>query len=179
MKKKIIIARLLTLLCFPLPLPAQNPLVTAPERAKLITVAKDVIQKARYCTFVTSGDDGYPQARVVDPFAPEEDLTVWLATNPITRKVAQIKQNSQVSLLYFDRASLSYVTLLGKAELIDDPAEKAKRWKEDWAAFYKDKNRGADYLLIRVKPRRLELVSPAQGFAGDPQTWRPAILDFP
>ena len=36
---------------------------------------------------------------------------------------------------------------VGRAEIVDDPAEKAKRWKDDWAAFYSDKNRGADYTL--------------------------------
>jgi PPOX class probable F420-dependent enzyme len=179
MKLKTILTTLLALLYLSLASPAQNPLTAAPERAKLIAAAKEVIEKARYCAFVTIGDDGAPQARVVDPFAPEDEMTIWIATNPVTRKVAQIRKNPQVSLLYFDRASFSYVSVLGKAEVIDDPAEKAKRWKEDWAAFYKDKNRGPDYLLIRVRPRRLEVINPAQGFSGDPQTWRPATLDFP
>jgi general stress protein 26 len=179
MKGRTIVGILMAVSCLALPSPCQNPQTTAPERAKIITAAKDVIQKARYCAFVTIGDDGYPQARIVDPFAPEEDMTVWVATNPLTRKIGQIKKNPHVTLLYFDRGTFGYVTILGKAELIDDPAEKAKRWKEEWDPIYKDKNRGADYLLIRVKPSRVEIISFAHGLTGDPQTWRPAVLDLP
>ena len=58
--------------------PGQNTQTATPERAKIITAAKDVMQKARYCALVTIGEDGYPQARVVDPFAPEEGMTVWI-----------------------------------------------------------------------------------------------------
>lgn len=179
MKRRIIVGLLVAVLSLALSSPGQNTQTAAPERSKIITAAKDVMQKARYCAFVTIGDDGYPQARVVDPFAPEEDMTVWIATNRLTRKVGQIRKNPHVTLLYFDRASFGYVTMIGKAELIDDPSEKTKRWKEEWAPIYKDKNRGADYLLIRVKPSRLEVISFAHGLTGDPQTWRPAILDLP
>ena len=178
MKNKITITLLLTILYLPMTSPAVSPQAASPDRAKIIAAARDVIGKARYCAFVTIGEDGYSEARVVDPFAPESDMTIWVATNIVTRKVGQIKKNPRVTLLYFDRASFGYVTILGKAELIDDPAEKAKRWKEEWVQFYKDKNRGADYLLIRVRPSRLEVINFAHGLTGDPKTWRPAVLDF-
>jgi len=32
------------------------------------------------------GPDGQPQARIVDPFPPDADSTIWIATNPLTRK---------------------------------------------------------------------------------------------
>lgn len=68
-------------------------------RPDVIKAAKEVMAKARYCALVTIGDDGHPQARVVDPFAPEDDLTVWVATNPLTRKVGQIKRDARVTVL--------------------------------------------------------------------------------
>jgi PPOX class probable F420-dependent enzyme len=150
----------------------------APNREGVLKVAREVMQKARYATLVTVGEDGHPQARVVDPFRPEVDMTVWLATTPRTRKVAQIARDPRVTLLYFDPAAPSYVTLLGQAELVRDPAERARRWKEGWAPFYKDKNRGDDYLLVKVTPLRLEVVSERDGIAGDPETWRPAIVEM-
>jgi len=149
------------------------------DRSTIIRVAQQVIDEARYCALVTIGEDGHPQSRLVDPFSPEEDMTVWIGTNPITRKVAQIQKDHRVTLFYFDRESLSYVTILGKAELIKDPVEKAKHWKEEWAPIYKDGSHGDDYLLIRVKPRRLEVVSYTYGLPNDPVTWLPAAVDFP
>jgi general stress protein 26 len=156
----------------------QEPPPAAVERPVVIKAARELMEKARYCALVTVGQDGHPQARIVDPLAPEGDMTVWIATNPSTRKVGQIKKDARVTLLYFDRTGPGYVTLLGTAEVISDAAEKAKRWKEDWAPFYKDKNRGDDYVLIRVKPSRLEIVSEAHGLRNDPKTWRPLSLEF-
>ena len=149
-----------------------------PARSQILAAATDLMRTARYCTFVTVDEGGQPQARVVDPFPPEPDMTVWVATRPVTRKVAQIRKNPRVSLLWFDPARKGYVTLLGTATLVDDAAEKAKRWKPEWKEFYDDENRGADYLLIRVKPTRLEILSPADGLGNDPRTWLPLSLEM-
>jgi len=156
---------------------ARHPV--APDRATILDVARQVMHDARYCALVTLGNDGQPQARVVDPFLPDDGMTVWIGTNPITRKVAQIRKDARVTLFYFDGESLSYVTILGRAELVDDPTEKAKHWKEEWAPLYTDGSRGEDYLLIRVRPRRIEVVSYGGGVPNDPVTWRPAAVDFP
>jgi general stress protein 26 len=150
----------------------------ARDRSAVATAARDIIGKARYATFVTVDRQGQPQARVVDPFTPEEDWSIWLATNPVTRKAAEIAANPRVSLLYFDAARSSYVTVVGSARLVRDDRERAKRWKDDWKPFYKDANRGPDYVLIKVEPERLEIVSPALGLNNDPTTWRPVMLDL-
>ena len=71
------------------------------------------------------------------------------------------------------------MTLLGTAELVDAPDEKAKRWKEEWSSFYSEKNNGSDYLLIRVKPFRIEVVSYSQGIVNTSETWAPASLSLP
>lgn len=123
--------------------------------------------------------DGQPQARIVDPFPPDSDLTIWIATNPLTRKVQEIRRDPRVTLLYFSRATFEYVTVLGTAVLDTDSLHKAVHWKGEWAALYKDQNRGEDYLLLRVKPSRLEVVSARRGMHNDPKTWRPVILDVP
>ncbi len=157
---------------------AQTKAPAAPDRAQVVKVARGIMESARYCVLVTVGPDGHPQARIMDPFLPEGDMTVWLATNPLTRKVGEIKKNPRVTLVYFDASKVAYVTLLGTAGLVSDAAEKAKRWKEQWSKLYKDRNRGDDYLLIRVKPERLEISATAQGMINDPKTWKPVILEL-
>jgi PPOX class probable F420-dependent enzyme len=157
---------------------AQTPPPTPPDRAAILKAARQVVEKARYCSFVTVGQDGALQARIVDVFPPDEAMVVWIGTNPVTRKVAEVKKDPRATLLCFDPAGPAYVTLVGRAEVVTDPAEKAKRWKEDWQAFYKDKNRGEDYVLIRVRPSRLEIVSYPDSLLNDPATWRPISVEF-
>jgi general stress protein 26 len=142
----------------------------------LVGAAREVMQAARYCALITLDASGRPQARTMDAFPPEADMTVWLATNPKSRKVEQIRKDPRVTLYYFDASSQSYVTLFGRARLVDDVAEKGKRWKDDWKAFYPD--RDASYLLMSVAPERLEILSPKRGIANDPVTWTPSSVDL-
>ena len=158
---------------------AQAPPPPPPDRAAILKAARQVVEKARYCSFVTLGPDGSLQARIVDILPPDEDMTMWVGTNPVTRKVAEVRKDPRATLLCFDPAGPAYVTLIGKAEVVTDPAEKARRWKDDWQAFYKDKNRGDDYVLIRVRPRRLEIVSYPDKLLNDDATWRPLSVEFP
>jgi general stress protein 26 len=150
----------------------------APNRTAIVTAARDIIGKARYATLATVDRQGQPQARIVDPFAPDEDWSIWLATNPLTRKAAEIAANPLVTLLYFDASRASFVTFVGSASLVRDDAEKAKRWKDDWKPFYKNANRGDDFVLIKVVPERLEIVSPVLGLNNDPTNWRPVMLNL-
>lgn len=150
---------------------------TAP-RSEAIAAARTIMAASRYATLITLDGTGHPQSRIVDPFAPEDDLTIWVATNSRSRKVEQIAADARVTMTWFDAAGQSYVTLLGTAQAVRDPAEKARRWKPEWEKFYRDRNRGEDYLLIRVTPRRLEVVSERLGMVNDPATWRPVVVDL-
>jgi len=143
---------------------------------QLIATARETITAARYCALITLDSAGRPQARTLDPFAPDENLVVWLGTNPRSRKVAEIRHNPRVTLYYFDREAQAYVTISGIARLVNDPREKAKRWKDEWQAFYPDRAR--DYLLIAVTPERLEVVNVAKGIVGDPRTWKPPTVNL-
>jgi general stress protein 26 len=157
---------------------AQKPAAGAPPREAILSAARTIIGKARYASLITLDDKGQPQARLVDPFEPDATFVVWIGTNPLTRKVGQIQADPRVTMLYFDPASSGYVTLIGRARVVRDPTEKANHWKDAWTPLYKDKNRGDDYVLIRVEPSRLEVVSVALGMINDPKTWRPVGVDL-
>jgi general stress protein 26 len=151
----------------------------AADRADVLKAAREVARKARYATFVTIGEDGQPQARIVDALGPDEDFNVWVGTNPATRKVAEIAKNPRVTLTFFDPSLPAFVTLLGSASVVTDPAVKAQHWKDAWSPFYKNEHRGADFALVKFVPRRLEIVSEAHGFANAPGNWRPVSVEFP
>lgn len=150
----------------------------ASDRARLLEAAREVMVAARYCTLVTLDRSGHPRARVMDPFPPEEDLTVWMGTNRSTRKVAELEADPRATLSCFDPGGVGYVTLLGEASLVDDPAERESRFKPEWREFYEDEYRGADYVLIRFEPRRLEIVSLAHSIASGPRAWKPAVVEL-
>ena len=158
---------------------AQTPPATQPSRADVVAAARDVMEKAVYSNFITIGEDGRPQARIVDPTVPDTNLAVWIGTNLLTRKVRDIQRDPRVTLLYFHAGSASYVTVLGRAEIVTEPAEKERRWKKSWAPFYPNGFRGSDFTLIRVTPSRLEISSPSRKMMSDEKTWLPVVIDLP
>jgi general stress protein 26 len=152
----------------------------APEevsgQAHVISVARDLMSAARYSTFVTLDAQGQPQARIVDPLPPEAGLSVYVATNPLSRKVNEILKDPRVTLLYFDAARPGYVTLIGRAVLVTG-AEKQAHHKKEWQSFF-PREKPETYTLYRIVPSRLEVVSAKDGLGGDPLTWRPAIVEL-
>lgn len=158
---------------------AASPAQTASTAAQVRAAAFDVMRTARYCTLITIGADGQPQARIVDPLVVEDEGLIWIATNPLTRKVGEIKRDSRVTLMFFNAAASEYVTVLARASVVTDAARKAAHWKADWEPFYKTQTTGADFMLFAVKPFRLEVSSPRHKLNNDPQTWRPVTIDIP
>jgi len=143
---------------------------------KIKKAAREIMIAAGTCALITIDDEGRPRVRVMDPFLPENDFTIWFGTNPKSRKVNQIKKNSKVTLYYLDSDSSGYVMIHGIAQLVDDHKEKEKRWKDEWEAFYPNKPEG--YILIKVSPEWMEVISYSHGILGDPSTWQPPVILF-
>lgn len=146
------------------------------DRDVLIAAAREIMVTARYCALITTDSAGRTHSRTMDPFPPEGDMKVWLGTNARSRKVREIRRNPKVTLYYFVREDQAYVSITGIARLVNDPEEKAKRFKDDWKAFYPDRAR--DYLLIEVTPEKLEVVSVKKGIVGDEQNWQTPAVKF-
>lgn len=146
------------------------------SRDELIAEARQIMTTMRYCALITIDASGRAQARTMDAFAPDENMIVWFGTNPLSRKVAEIRRHPRVTLYYFDRESQAYVTLHGMARLVNEANEKSRRFKDDWKTFYPDREKS--YLLIEVRPLKLEVVNVKKGVVGDPKTWRPPTVIF-
>jgi general stress protein 26 len=145
------------------------------SRDQLIATAREIMTTTRYCALITIDARGRANARTMDAFAPDDKMVVWFGTNPLSRKVAEIRRHPRVTLYYFDRENQAYVTLHGIARLVNDPQEKLRHWKDDWKDFYPDRNKG--YLLIEVRPSRLEVVNTKTGIAGKSRTWNsPSVI---
>ncbi len=132
-------------------------------------IAREIMISSKNCALITIDSLGFPKARAMDPFPPEENFSVWLATNPRSSKVKDIVRNNKVTLYYFDKDDPGYVSIQGVASLVNDPEMKQKFWKEEWKNFYK--NRMDDYLLIKVRPLNIHVISEKHNILGDSINW--------
>jgi general stress protein 26 len=121
----------------------------------LLYKARIIIDSSQCRVFITVDEKGQPHAREMSPFPPENDWAIWLGTTKGSRKTNHIKHNPNVVVYYYDTKSMSYVSVSGKARLVDDPDKKAKYWKDGWKIFYPDRDK--NYILIEVVPERLIL----------------------
>ncbi len=156
-----------------------QPPAAPPDRTAVVAAARDVMARARYCSLITVAADGRLQARVMDPFAPDEAMVVWMGTNIASRKVAELRVDPRATLTCFYASDQAYVTLQGLVDVVTDPAETTTRWKPEWAAFYPQGAKDPSYALLRFRTSRLELISPAHGIMNDPKTWQPVGIDLP
>ena len=153
----------------------QNFVFQKLSRDSLLTLSRTIIDSAQCRILITVDENGKPQARTMSPFPPEENMIIWLGTNPRSRKVQQIKNNPNVMVYYYDTKGASYVSVAGQARIVNDPEKIAHYWKESWKRFYPDPEK--DYTLIEVTPERLEIVSFKYNLLWD-STAKPHFVEF-
>ena len=148
--------------------------VAVPGEDDRLVAARRIMAAARHCALITVDETGQPRARTIDPRLPDESMTVWMVTNPATRKVDQIRNNPKVTLYYFDPQKAEYVTLMGTATLHHDTDVIQDHWLSLWDEFYPDRPRGV--VLIEVVPARIEVLG--RGLDPHEQTWEPQGVDL-
>jgi len=150
---------------------AQDKEQPAPDRAKILAAARELMVAQTYCALITVDETGRPQVRTMNPFPPDEDLTVWFATRTNTRKAEQIRRDSRVCLYYADHSKATgYVALSGRAVLVDDMKEILKRKRDYWDQAFAPGLK--DLVLIKVIPEQLDVLNYKQGVIADKVTWR-------
>ena len=147
-----------------------------PLNQKILDAAKEIMSSVSTCALITIDSEGRARARAMEFIGPESDFTVWFGTNPNSRKVGQILNDPRVSIYFTNADDSGYVMYYGLAELVDDKQIKLSKWKPEWEAFYPDQDES--FLLIRVIPEWIEVVSYKHGLVGDSITWEPPMVRF-
>jgi general stress protein 26 len=155
---------------------AQQAPRPAPDRAALVVAAREIMTAQTYCALITLDATGRPQVRTMNPFPPEDDMTVWIATNTTTRKAAEIRRDPRVTLYYADHAKATgYVAMTGRATLVDDMSEILKRRRAYWDQAFPGLK---DLVLIKVVPERIDVINYKAGALNDPNGWRSPTITF-
>ena len=106
-----------------------------PEVARLLAAARAAVADVPYCWVVTAADGGNAHARVVKAFPNEtgEDWwTRWFLTRRLARKTTEIRNAGHVTLAFQHDSGKAYVSLAGRAELIDErPAVESRLQQVD------------------------------------------------
>jgi len=125
---------------------------------RLLAAARRTVAEVPYCWAATAAQEGGANARLVMPFAGnpgDDEWTRCFLTNRHSRKAAELRRSDGIALAYQQDDGNAYVTLAGRAELIDDPAGVRRYWKPAWDAYVaaaRDK-----MVIVQVAVERIEL----------------------
>jgi general stress protein 26 len=166
---------LLLLLSSSVSLHSQEHLKSA-DRDSLIVAAREIMSLQTYCGLVTVDSTGQPHARTMNPFPPEDDMTVWMATSTDSRKAREIAHDPRVCLYYADHGTaIGNVSIVGKAYLVQEPSEISKRERGYWQQAFPDRSK---LVLIKVVPEKIEVLNYKRGFHNDPRTFQVPVVEF-
>jgi general stress protein 26 len=136
----------------------------------MLAAAREIMAGQTYCALITQDSAGRPQVRTMNPFPPEADMSVWMATNSRSRKVEEIRNNPRVSLYYANHKDATGTVIIhGEAVLVDDMEEKLKRKRAYWDQSFPD---WSYLMLIKVVAKEIEVLNYRCSYLNDPVTWR-------
>ncbi|MGB6152656.1 MAG: pyridoxamine 5'-phosphate oxidase family protein, partial [Pricia sp.] len=92
----------------------------------------------RYFTLATVGLGSTARLRTVVLRRVSEDFKLVFYTDRRSKKIAHIKKNSAVSLLFYHPKQLLQLKIEGKANIVTDPEELQKYWSGVQPASRKD-----------------------------------------
>ncbi len=88
------------------------------DKNKIKEKAKELI-KASQIFVLSTAEGNLPKSRFMGSLVEKEDFAYYMETYSSSNKVAQIKKNPNVQLLFFRNDYSEIVTLTGKAAIVD------------------------------------------------------------
>ena len=146
------------------------------EPERLLALARKLITDLTFCVAVTQGEGGDANARVVQPRPLGADWSVDVLTNRRCRKVREIERTGRLTLLYQHDQDRSYVSLVGRAEIVDDVAFKCSVWTPAHDRWNPAGPEDPATIFVRLITERIELWSAVHDVMPAPAGYSAAIL---
>ncbi len=127
---------------------------------RMLAGARNVVASVEYCWLVSRSDESV-SARPMGRLPPGENNDDWIIrflTDLRSRKIADLRQNSAVALIFQNSDEDAFASLTGAARIIEGRGEVLALWKEDAHARYfpSEKDR-VNAGFIEVRTERMEL----------------------
>jgi general stress protein 26 len=121
---------------------------TTEARAKVY----DILKGFSTAMFVTIGPSGRPESRPMQVArVDDEDGDVWFFTGRGGALAEEVKEEPVV-LLVFQNDTSAYLSLRGKARVIEDVARIREYWKEAYRVWFPGGPSDSQLALVGVKP---------------------------
>lgn len=138
----------------------QAPTFTDAQIAEFLAVAKQTLVETPLCWLATRALDGGTNARAVNSTAGPPGSDEWarcIVVRRSSRKVAEIREESRVTLAYQHPSGDRFVALGGRATIIEDVHEMRARWSHDLDRQFPPGFAEANLIVLQVDVERIEV----------------------
>ena len=148
------------------------------DLSRLLDGAAKTMRNARYCWLTTATEVGAPRARPMgrvlnDP--GEDPWRVRFLTDGRSHKAADMRRAGEVTILFQHDPDLAFLSLIGKAELHEDPSETQSRWNRLYDIYFPTEADRANAVFVEVGIERMELW--IRGVTPEPFGLRATVLE--
>ena len=140
---------------------------TTPPMQKLSELIRDV----EVAMLTTVGTDERLYSRPMAALELEPNGVLWFFTRKSSGKVDSIRENSHVNLAYGSPSDHRYVSVTGRARIVENPAKAMELWKPSLRAFFPNGLDDPDMALLEVQVEGAE-------YWDAPSGWLVKMLGF-
>ena len=115
----------------------------------------DIIEKVGVCMLTTRFAGGL-RARPLEARPDREAGVIWFVTDARSGKEHEIEAHADVGFVVIDHKDKAYLSITGKASVIDDHAKAAAIWKKSDNMWWKGPD-DPNVRVLRLVPERAEL----------------------
>jgi general stress protein 26 len=117
---------------------------------------QDIVDKVEVGMLTTMEADGEHRSRPMQTQKFDAEGSLWFFTSRSSHKTDELSANPNVNVCYADKSSQSYVSIVGIASLVDDPAVKKELWSPMAKAWFPKGLEDPDLAVIKVKVKEAE-----------------------
>lgn len=114
------------------------------------------VKGIKVAMLTTMGEDGLPRSRPMGAQDLDADGKLWFFTSAGSDKAREIAENPQVNVSYAHMGASRYVSVSGKAEVVEDREKAKELWSPLLGAWFERGTSDPDLRLIRVDVERAE-----------------------
>lgn len=134
----------------------------------LLRIAREIVANVPACMAITVDRNGDANARVVNPKPLSDTWTVRFPTDRRSRKSAEIEQSGRLTLAYQYDAGGAYVSLIGRATIVEDVAAKIAGWNALADKWFPGGPTDPNVVSVDFVAERIELWSAPEAVVPDP-----------
>lgn len=126
------------------------------SREEAIQKLNELIEEIDIAMLTTVEEDGTLRSRPMVTQRSKFDGDLWFFTAVSSSKVAEVMHDRHVNLSYADPKSQNYVSISGRASLVQDRKKMEELWNPAYKAWFPKGLEDPDLALLRVTAEQAE-----------------------